>query len=281
MFNCNNTTIYTITEIMNEIDVAIKNKEPFSLIRLGDGGLKLIYSILYNDTIQIKKISKKEGIPYSKFVDVFELWGYYLRRSNFIDSSEVYFTNKFWDRLRDERLGVSKKTTKKLKEWKTLYYNAEIDHERFCNPETNYLSCLESKNPNLIDIITNRNVCIISTHNIDKLRRFIPICKHIDTIKIVGQYDDHYNKCYNDVVDKLNRLSTKYDLFLVAAGELGRIYSGIIKENGGRSFDIGFMVDYWCKENNLHPRLLKFIQPGSSNLTISLTNIGYRYNQFI
>lgn len=277
-----NIRIYTVIEIMNELDTAIRNNDPFSLIRLGDGGLKLIHSILYNDTSQIRKISEKEGIPTSKFVDVLELWAYYLRRANFIDSCKVYLDGKFWSRLRTRQIPASKSTMEKIMTWGELYYNAEIDHKRFCNPELNYLSCLTHKKPNLIDIISNRSICFISTYDEKTLRKFVPICRKVDNIRIPQQYNKHYQRRYDYVISKLNRISNDYDLFLVSAGELGRIYSGVIKENGGRSFDLGFMVDYWCKKKGLHPRLKKYIiKCTDSNLEIRLTNTGYQYDKFI
>ena len=69
--------------------------------------------------------------------------------------------------------------------------------------------------------------------------------------------------------------------WLVAAGELGRIYSGTIKEHGGRAIDIGFIIEFWNGEN-LHPRLELYMKRRVfSPLELVLTQFSHCYREAI
>jgi len=67
----------------------------------------------------------------------------------------------------------------------------------------------------------------------------------------------------------------------VAAGELGRLYTGMIKEKGGRTLDIGFIVEYWL-DGYIHPRFKLFIKKSLMNkLELVLTEEGKKFERFI
>jgi len=67
----------------------------------------------------------------------------------------------------------------------------------------------------------------------------------------------------------------------VAAGELGRIYSGLIKENGGRCIDIGFVIEFWLGFE-LHPRLEIFMKRSEDNyLEAKLHERGLQFRRHI
>ncbi len=103
----------------------------------------------------------------------------------------------------------------------------------------------------------------------------------IDVIEIVGQYENQYKYSFGDVVCKIKETATDYDFWLTAAGELGRIYSGIIKENGGRTIDIGFIIEFWLGAE-LHPRLIPFIERNPKNyLETILYDKGKLFKRYI
>jgi hypothetical protein len=271
--------IYKTNEILGKLDNCIKYKIPFSHIRFGDGGIKFLHSILFNDSDQLDIIVKKEGLPKSKMVEIFELWGYYARRADFIDTPEVYFSDEFWNRMRTSKKSITHKTKEKLEMWRTLYSNAEFDNENYCNPESNYLMVIKNGvTKNLLDIMNKRKIAIITAkpevksklHNYD-----------VDIIKIVGHFEDQYKNSFKKVAKFIGATASKYDLWLVAAGELGRLYSGMIKENGGRCVDVGFVIEYWVGER-LHPRLQVFMDRSINNpLEIKLTDVGKKYRSGI
>ena len=269
--------IYRIEDIFNKLECCIQYKLPFSHMRFGDGGIKYIHSIIYEDFEQLSLIIQKEGIPLQKIVEILELWGYYARQADFIDTPEVYYTEEFWDRLKKPQKPISYETDQKLKMWKELYNRAEFDNENYCNPESNYLMVLRQYGKrNLFDMMKGRKVCLITAR--PELKQLMP---ELDIIEIVGQWENQYIKSYNKVVDIIKHTAKDYDFWMVAAGELGRLYSGLIKEWGGRTIDIGFIAEYWL-DGYIHPRFYRFMNQCLVNrFELVLTEEGKKYEKFI
>ena len=65
-------------------------------------------------------------------------------------------------------------------------------------------------------------------------------------------------------MDIIKQKSNCYDFWIVCAGELGRIYSGFIKSMGGRSIDMGFVLEYWLT-GEIPERLIPFLKPNPEN----------------
>jgi len=270
---------YTVGEILNDLKNCIEYKLPFSHIRFGDGGIKFLDAILFDKREQLSIIVKKEGLPPHKVLEVFELWGYYARHANYIDSPEIYFDTTFWPRIKKPGKPINADTELKLREWYKLYHDSEFDNENYCNPESNYLMVLKTeKFKNLLELMKGKKICIITVF--PEIREAL-YQYDIDIVKIVGHYEDQYKNSFKGVIEKIKRDATKYDLWLVAAGELGRIYSGIIKENGGRTVDIGFIIEYWLK-GYIHPRLHAYMATNQSNrFELILTDEGNKYLEYI
>ena len=269
--------IYKVEDIFGKLENAIEYKLPFSHIRFGDGGIKYIHSILYKDYDQLTTILKKEGMPNERVVEILELWGYYARHADFIDTPEVYYTGKFWERIKKPGKPINYETDLKLRMWKELYDRAEFDNETYCNPESNCLMILRRDGKkNLFDVMKNRKVCVITAR--PEIKQIFP---QLDVVEIVGQWENQYENSFDEVIDIIKHSAKEYDFWLVAAGELGRLYSGMIKEMGGRSLDIGFVVEYWL-DGDLHPRFHLFIQQCLTNrYELILTNEGRKFERFI
>jgi len=266
---------YKRKDILEKMESVVAFKTPFSLIRFGDGGLKFLHAIFNQEERQLQIINRKEGLPQNMSVEVLEMWGYYARRADIIDTPEVYYDGSFWPRIKNPGKSITKKTDKKMRDWRELYCNAEFDNENYCNPEINCLLALDIPTQrNIFNFMNGKKICIITAK---------PEIKHvlynynIDIVEIVSQYENHYYKSFKKVTRIIKHTATKYDFWFVAAGELGRLYSGMIKENGGRSLDVGFLIDYWTDEY-LHPRFYKFIRQSLTNkLEFRLTEEGKKY----
>jgi len=257
----------------------IRNKQPFSHIRFGDGGIKFIDAVLHDNKEQLQIIIKKEGLPSYKIPEIFELWGYYARKANYIDSPEIYFNNTFWPRVKKLGKPINSETELKLRDWYKLYHDAEFDNNNYCNPESNYLMILKNqKFKNILEVMKKRKVCIITVFPEVKDVLFD---YNIDIVKIVGHYENQYINSFKNVVSIIKERASYYDFWLVAAGELGRIYSGLIKEYGGRTIDIGFVIEYWLT-GYIHPRLSGFMVSSLNNKhELILTDEGRNYLEYI
>ena len=269
--------VYTVDEILSRLENCIEYKLPFSHIRFGDGGIKYIHSLVYGDLQQLGVIVRKEGLPPDKLVEILELWGYYARRADFIDTPAVYYNGKFWPRIKKPGKPINSDTDEKMRDWVDLYSRAELDNENFCNPESNCLMIIKIEGKkNLFDLMKGRKICCITAR--PEIKEIFP---DMDIVNIVGQWENQYKNSFKKVVKIINERAKHYDFWLIAAGELGRIYSGLIKEKGGRCLDIGFVIEFWL-ESTLHPRFKLFLNNSQTNrLELVLTNEGKKYEKYI
>jgi hypothetical protein len=273
--------IHKISEILYKLENCIVYKKPFSHIRFGDGGIKFLHSLFYTELNQLAVICHKEGFPLDKCVTIAELWGYYARRADYIDTPQVYFDNEFWPRTRGPEKPITEKTLEKLLMWPDLYYRAEFDNDSYCNPESNYLMLLRRDGQkNILDLMKGRKVAMITACPSVQYR-IKEYGYTVDAIQIVGHYQNQYDNSFDNVVKIIKDRSTHYDLWLVAAGELGRVYSGIIKETGGRAIDIGFVAEFWIGKP-LHSRLELYLNRSQTNsLELKLTDEGLKFAEYI
>lgn len=276
----NNTKVFKTLTILNKIDFSIKNQKSFGLVRFGDGGLKLIDSFINLDYKQIGEISKKEGIPEEIFGRVLQLWKSSANICDYIDSPEVYFSGKFWERTKTiYRKKMSGKTLKKLKNWKSIYESVGIVNSNYCNPEINFLMCLTKfGKKSLPDLLENKKICCItSREDVDqKLSNY-----KIDTIVVSRHYQHQYYKSFERVIKLIEKKSCNYDIWLVSAGELGRIYTGLIKFRNGRALDIGSLIDFWCS-GIIPDRLIPYLQKSKQNIMkLNLTEKGKEFTNYI
>jgi len=272
--------IHKVYKILNKLESCIQNKTSFSHIRFGDGGIKFIDAILNKDAEQLVSINIKEGIPDDKVLTVLKLWGQYASEADYIDCPEVYFNDTFWARVKKPGREINPETKIKMLKWKQLYDYAGIDNNNsYCNPESNYLMVLRRKyQKTIFDIMKGRKIAIITAIPDVKnnLRKY-----DVDIFPIVKQFENHYKNSFKKVVSFIKEKANEYDLFINASGELGRLYSGLIKREGGRVVDIGFVIEYW-NTGYLHPRLKHYMAPSKNNpLELKLTKQGKKYEKWI
>jgi len=278
----NGFDVYKVSTILNQLDDSITSKKPFSITRFGDGTIKAIHSFLKQDLEQLEGISKQEGIPINVFSKIIEMWKNSANNCDYIDTPEVYFSNGiFWERTKGEKMkGISDKTIKRLKMWKTLYDIIGITNYNYCNPEINFLSCIAKPNKkSLVDLLKDKKICCISSRNDveEKLSKYF----NIKLFKIVGKNENQFENSFYDVLDKICSDSKKFDIWLIAAGELGRVYPGLIKFKEGRAFDIGSLIDFWCGDS-LPSRLLPYLKTTIHHpLKVTFTELGKEYAKFI
>ena len=276
--NSDKIRIYTVNEILTELKNCIDHKKPFSLIRFGDGGIKALESILYNNNkARFLEILEKEGIPYNKVYPIFHLWGKFASEANFIDSPEIYFTDKFWSRFTEQKRN---RVLPVIKNWRKIYYNAEFNNERYCNPEVNFLMLIQRQDcPNLINIIKNKKIRSITDHK--EVNNYLSQVCNSSILEISGWYQNQFINNYRNITKEIKKDAKKYDLWLVGAGELGRVYTGLIKKHGGRAIDIGSVFDTWIT-NKIPVRLQGYISRLSpTSLKFQFTNISKQYVKYI
>ena len=276
-----NLKVHKVADILKDLEDSIEEKRPFSLIRFGDGGIKLIHSYYFHDHKQMYEICKKEGLPGDSVNYIIELWARYANEADYIDCLDVYFSKHFWDKYKKGFTHASDKTMMRMKMWKELYSRAgfDIHNIQYCNPEVNYLMCVVFPGKKTIfEVMKGKKICCITScpQAMEKLPNH-----NIDVIEIVGHYEKQFAKSFSNVVSLIEGRANLYDFWIVGAGELGRIYSGIIKAKGGRTIDMGFVIDYWYNQE-IPARLKQFIDPHPlDKLKIVFTKYGKPYAEHL
>jgi len=274
-----NVKIAKTNTILNRLDYSIKNKLPFSIVRFGDGTIKAIHAYLTNDHAQLKSISIQEGIPIVAFEKIINFWKTSANYCDYIDSPAVYFNNKFWKRTKRKKKQMSEKTIKRLYMWGELYSKIGITNKNYCNPEINFLSCIAGRK-SLLDLLEGKKICCI-TSRIDAKEILSKYFDNIEIIQISGKNENQFINCFSKVINIIDTYAKEYDIWLIAAGELGRVYPGLIKFNGGRAFDVGSLIDVWCGDelpDRLKPYLTKTIH---HPLKFVLTESGKEFAKYI
>jgi len=266
-------------DILLQLEKSIIQKKAFATLRFGDGGLKLLDAVYNHNVKQLMQISDQEGIPIHLFDKVVDFWKTSANQCDYIDSPEVYFSGTFWPRTKANKKKMSINTISILKNWKEIYNNIGITNNNYCNPEINFLSCTVGIGIlTLPDIMKKRKICCITSRS-DVPEKLLGY--NIDVLKICGKFEKQFENSFSKVVDEIDKYSKKYDLWLVSAGELGRVYPGLIKFGGGRAFDIGSLIDVWCGDDipvRLQPYLMKTIH---HPLKFILTKDGKEFSKFI
>jgi tetratricopeptide (TPR) repeat protein len=69
-----------------------------------------------------------------------------------------------------------------------------------------------------------------------------------DILGANGISDAHFPNVFNRILSDLEAQSQKGMVWLVAAGYLGKLYCGAIREMGGIALDVGSLADGWCEK---------------------------------
>ncbi len=259
---------YKTDHILNDLRDHIKNKKPFSIVRLGDGDLKMIKIMLRGDYAARK--FRQQGIPNTKeaFDELLKIYRRSCNNANYISNFDVYFNKKIlWKR------NVKPKTLAKMEDWRKVYRDIGVNNTNYCSPEIGVYLFL-NRRTNLFNLMKGSKVCLITCFpNVEsKMRR---LGYNVDTFLIPGRNGNH-QKHYNKKIIKLKRIIGKYDFFIVGAGAYGRGYSLCIKRNGGIAVDVGQVFDVW-NTRKLPDRLRGLVRYDAKNMIFILTDRGKMY----
>ena len=258
--------LYNVNYIKEDIIEHVKNKKPFSLVRVGDGDLKLLVKLNQGMINEVK--FKRSGIPNDKGPEILKMYRESCNFANYTSSFEMYYTNRFWSR------DFSASTKRKVKNWKKIYTSIGIKNENFCNPEIGYLLFL--KNINLLKPLKNKKICLITCFA-DLEARFKSRGFDVFVIRIPRLYQNHYSE-YNRIVKEIKKKMASTDIFLIGAGALGFGYALVIKKNGGIAVDVGQVMNTW-KSGKVAKRFRNILK--TRNLLFELTNKTKKYEEYL
>lgn len=249
----------------------IQTKTPTSIIRLGDGeGIFLDYEtfLLQHQKEDMTTIQKRwwgeSRIPDS------EITGIQNKIKQSINNADVLGIPNL---LRMVKSNEQIKTKKSVHHRGLLAINYYLEKSYQPNQNTVLTSChLQNDFEvwNLYNYIFTdvKRLKIITCHKgVDKLlfSKFGIVDTEVITIPpesfhshkfgVHQKVNSHYPDFFNQMHQKIN--CNQGDIYLVAAGFLGKIYCGYIKQSGGIGIDIGSVVDLWMnyKTRKAHKHL--------------------------
>lgn len=245
-------------DLLELLKKAIKKKQPFSLVRLGDGeGRILGYPESFDKSVYINQVIAyqfgKESILELKknYGDSYLEKSMTELKSLIIDSvknadiigapSYLHFRNELTEKNIIPRTAQSL-CLLFLKENANLKEQKIFDH---------FIFKPFNKKGGFIDLLSGlEEISVIShTDQSIEIKEYFNI-KKVNHIKIPGHQSFlksdilHFPENYKITTKKLETLS-KNKIFLVAAGYLGKHYCNTIKINGGIAIDIGSIFDSW------------------------------------
>ncbi len=220
----------------------LKNKEPFSMVRIGDGeGMVLNY---------------KKNIKHTNFVFNRQLG--YLLSNNEIESicKDLRYTYNNADIIGAPTRRHLKISSSWRKAFKAVNY-LKAKNSELCSIDIHTELLVHG----FLDTILNfvDKVFIISGRNINKkLMKKYPNIKEIKNFKITPEMkyeankaqEKHYPDQYKKVKKWISRQDCKGCLCLCGAGVVGKIYNQWFKEQGGIAIDIGSVFDIWAGKVN-------------------------------
>lgn len=291
------TKTFTSKHIGQDIVKHLKNKEPFSLIRLGDADLRLMQridkvekfkrgEIGFSPIGYIKKF-RQQGIEPNKIPMLYDIYREACNNANYVSGFDCWLdTNNYW-----YRNTASDGALNTLKNWRNTYKRMNITNENYCNPDINFHLFMNA-NFNLLNFLKGKTICLV-TPWIGALNRLKNAGYSVHHIRIphmnpkgirIKEVPDltkppagkkWHTDVYEIIKNKIKKKSKKCDIFFIGAGNLGRGYSNHVKECGKVAIDLGKVMDSWHRGEVFGRMKKKFLLDG---LTFKLYGESTKYN---
>lgn len=223
-------------EVSNIVDKQLVTREPFSLIRIGDGEHMAMSQRKVGFVMgrQFNYLPEQKDLDYiSKIVaDAYteaDLIGVPTEHHNLHCGSYWARTQSYLEEVRPETKDI-------------LKCSIDVSTELL---ESKYLDKILKQEDKLI-YISGRNLDeqFKNAFNIKDVQSFVvnPEQKWEADKKERSHYPDQFNKC----VEWINNIDATDTLCLVGAGILGKYYSHLLKRRGGIVLEMGHVFDYWA-----------------------------------
>lgn len=254
------TYIYSTEEILQDLNDKIFKKEPFSTIRYGDAVFGMVASFLCPNVINEGKWSRTKPaniimrqltIPVIRREEMIKRVVRAADNANYCDSFEAY--NYLYTKKGVGIIG---------RKWKEIHEGCGITNESYCSCFLHYFSITEGEY-NLFNIMKGRKIyCISNQVEVIKKLKLKSGAESIGAYKIPrrAKSGQHFRKHFKKIISFIRKNSNDYDLFLIGAGFLGKIYCDEVKKSGGRAFDVGRLFDFWSGVRNIDSRPKRFIK---------------------
>lgn len=259
------TIIHGTEKILRDLDNHIKEGKPFATTRFGDVGYGVVAYYKCPEVIpHCKKwnhggiqrdILNMLGVPKKKIRPIVDRIVENANISNYIDSPAAYSYELAENNVPNSIGNLAAA-------WKKIHEAAGVTNTSYCSALVHYFTNVEGEY-NLFDVMQGRSVFCIgpNAHMLPRIQEESG-AQVIDNYQIPkrGKKGVHYRDHYHNIMDIIKEKSSQYDLFLIGAGLLARVYCGEVKRNGGRVFDSGRLFDFWAGKRDVRGRSQWFLK---------------------
>jgi len=258
LYSCKESPFDAVEDLYNILATAIDKREPFSLVRLGDGeGRILGYPNIFEESVYINQV-----LTYQFGPGVIEMLRQ-LHGKDFVDQAMLDLKSLIMSSTNNaDVIGIPS--------W--LHFRQETNHDNIIPKAAqalcvNTVASIKTTEQDCFDHfifkpfhsqgyfhkLLNRqnNIIIVSHTNINSQMESnfnVEGCEHI---RIPGHQtfmkdkEFHYPVEFLTIANKIKERAER-KIVLVAAGYLGKHYCNVAKEAGGIAIDIGSIFDGWC-----------------------------------
>jgi hypothetical protein len=268
--------MFTLDHILEDIKVHIEKQLPFSIVRLGDGDLKILQELRTGIFNSVR--SNRESYNAKNSQELLNSYINACNNANYTSSFDLYLNGQFWRSCQAQRL-ISKDCVDLMIGWKNFYAQLGITNMNYCSPELGWQLFLQRKRKiNLLNIIEKQQVVVITCWPTKVSRKLQ--ASQIDAIPIAipGRFGNHYSKV-KITKDRIKEMIKSRQIFLLGAGAWGRGYSDYIKSLGGIAIDIGKVCDLWAGFT-WNRAYLSYVNVDVTKTKFSLTDQGRKYISF-
>lgn len=269
--------MFTLDHILKDIKNHIENQLPFSIVRLGDGDLKILYELTTG--VFDSQRSKRESYNLKNSKELLNSYIHACNSANYTSGFDIYSNGQFW-RTCDPCSLISEDCVELINNWKSFYQNLGIISTNYCSPELGWQLFLERENKiNLLNILDGQKIVLITCWPKKGRRKLQTVGLDAVSIGIPGRFGNHYLQVKN-TKERIKQIIKERKIFLVGAGAWGRGYSDYIKQLGGIAIDIGKVFDAWSgiKWNVIYSPYVLLTKP--VGVKFHLTKQGENYLKF-
>jgi len=239
-------SIFTAKEIYDGIIRCLKDKTPYSLLRVGDGETIAMCPEKIEWQENYKRVCNNHlghVLQYTEKIEIKEIIEDAIVNSNVLGLAPQKHreANEFWDA---QHLLVNKIQ---------LQHNIQTNNTKYCSLDI-HLDLLQYGL--LYKILAKiNNVVIISSRDLkdDFLKRF-PHLENIEYYLVPGEHiyeqtpseNTLYPTIYKNIIEKIYEKDRRGQICLFGAGFIGKGFGNHFKKAGGIAIDIGSVFDLWA-----------------------------------
>lgn len=233
-------------EVENSIIQKIKDKRPYSLIRLGDGEFHVIkYPKQTTEKLCRARINRWFDSVNLKQKELVSIRNQILRACQ---NADILGIPNIGELKKYPKWKYFNKTCNRYKIFKPnqkhfyFYHIIGLDYKRIIQ-DLDILYCITCRDIGL-KIEKNFNIKKVVTYLIQGEK--YAFTQNLKSNFAKWEGEKHYPEGYHNIIQWLQSFRLQGKVFLVGAGGLGKAYCDIIKKYGGIAIDVGALFDGWA-----------------------------------